>query len=99
MSDGGGRDAVSLNQLEYIAFETNCGLIFQAAWNHVESIQTSELPLSASVLVSIMSICLSMGLEGEGITTLKGDEGKEESESLKEESNKQKTLILYAWIK
>ena len=88
MQTPGGRDAVFLNQLECIAFETNVGLIFQAAWNHVESIQTSELPLSASVLVSIMSICLSMGLEGEGITTLKDDEGKKESESLKEESNK-----------
>jgi len=86
MQTPGGRDAVSLNQLECIAFETNCGIILQAAWNHVESIQTTELPLSASVLVSIMSICLSMGLEGEGITTLKNDAGKEDSESLKEES-------------
>lgn len=72
MQTPSGRESVVLNEAECSAFESNCAIIFQAAWNHVESVQTSELPLSASVLVSIMSICISMGLEGEALRDTSG---------------------------
>jgi hypothetical protein len=73
MQTPSGRESVVLNEAECSAFESNCAIIFQAAWNHVESVQTSELPLSASVLVSIMSICISMGLEGEALRDTSGE--------------------------
>lgn len=72
MQTPGGRDSIKLNEDECAAFEKNCSIIFQASWKHAESVQTSELPLSASVLVSIMSICISMGLEGETFRTTSG---------------------------